>query len=60
MPTAVNIYLVSADGLYPGGAKGAGVKHAASGPLLKAVTIGGAQALQGYAGASACITDTQS
>ena len=39
-----------AEGFYPGGARGGGVRHAASGPLVKALLIGGAQPLLGYAG----------
>lgn len=41
-----------ADGFYPGGAGGEGVKHVASGPLVKAVLIGGAAHMRGFSGNS--------
>lgn len=40
------------DGFYPGGARGQGVTHAASGPLIKAVLIGGAGQMRGFSGSS--------
>lgn len=42
-----------AEGFYPGGVRGGGVRHTASGPLVKALLIGGAQPLLGYAGGRA-------
>jgi hypothetical protein len=48
--TAAIVRQYLAEGYYPGGKPGAGVKHNASGPLVKAILIGGAQDLTGFAG----------
>jgi hypothetical protein len=42
-----------ADAFYPGGQKGLGVVHSASGSLVKAVLIGGAHSLRGFSGLQA-------
>eukprot|EP00892_Ulva_mutabilis_P005337 jgi/Ulvmu1/3175/UM015_0216.1 len=42
-----------ADGFYPGGTRGQGVQHVASGPLVKAVLIGGAAHMRGFSGSKA-------
>ena len=41
------------DGFYPTGVSGEGPSHEASGPLVKAVLIGGAVSMLGYAGGTA-------
>lgn len=41
-----------ADGFYPGGGASKGVNHVASGPLIKAVLIGGAAHMRGFSGSS--------
>jgi hypothetical protein len=48
--TAAIVRQYLAEGYYPGGTKGQGVKHDASGPLIKAILVGGAQPLTGFAG----------
>jgi hypothetical protein len=49
-----------ADGFYPTGAAGEGPSHEASGPLVKAVLIGGAVGMKGYSGTNALPMTTPS